>query len=1217
MRVRTLELVRYGAFEDRSVEFGTGLSLVLGGNETGKSTTLDALADLLWSIPLHSSRSFRFSRQALVLGATLLLPDEVELRVERVASGLSNTATGAGITAVWQGDGDDRALWKTSFGLSHEALRAGGRDLCQAKGDLASLIFQARSGHSVHGILEDLSARADALYKSHRNNRNVEARRALTEYQDAVAEAEQAMARAHQVMDVRAALERAAGDLALRRAEAERAKSEHDTWSAKLRVAGDVRDLAHVRARAAELRAAGPCLVGDDLAVWDDVTQRLQSLDDDMADVVRQREEVGRQSAAITVEHDVLAEQSAITLLGRECTARVQDAANAEESLAKADRLDADALERLISLTSAADLSVEEALSRLWLGEDRVAELDTVASDLDHANAVLSASEDKLADALERETADSADPTAAPPEHVAALREALDSLKAPGSASTAFGEALNAAHRATTEHAELLTRAGLPVRTDLGAVPSLDTVKTSGDRLVACEGTVRDARAASATAAQRAGDLEQRLRTNGDGGVPDPAAVVDARTERDKLVDDVVRAWVAGVPASDAPNLPVEAERAIRQADRVADLLSEHREAAAARAGLVVQAAAAGAEAAEAAEAFDTAVSELAAARQDWTAVWQQAGVPAPPPAEAVAHRALLLDALAAEGRARAARDLAEDLRPQVERQRAYLAELLARAGRPRPGADLDSSLTAAEKLLAEDGEARESRAVAKRMRELRETAQTSRDQALARRDSADAKWKHTLDVIGLPVVEPVGWYRRRDVVDQARALHTEANQRREEAHRLHGRHQGFVEELSRVAALLGTDVVADHTETTALLSDRLLSAQQAKTRSDDFDDQLTALETRIQDIERQRQPALDELATLEHRAGTDDLDQAAGRGRLLADLEEQAARHTGVIRSALPDLDVEQLVSDLAQADTESLDFEAESAERLARAAGEAHEQAMADHVRFSQQYQELTTRPGAAELHARAEEKLAALAEHVEEYLVVEIQRTILRDELDAYERKHASPLLDAAGRILEELTDGRYVALRPLHGKDGRSLRIVGADEQAHAFDELSEGTADQAFLALRLAGIASLQESRVARGLPALPVVLDDVLMTFDDVRAAAAIRVMSRLAERWQIIVLSHHTHIGRIAADLRLDNLTVSELVTPAVLKPTRDPEEVRAAIREGTALDEVAPAHPARPTPAQDLTAVRTWARQNGFQVKERGRVPNDVIKAYEAANT
>ena len=35
-----------------------------------------------------------------------------------------------------------------------------------------------------------------------------------------------------------------------------------------------------------------------------------------------------------------------------------------------------------------------------------------------------------------------------------------------------------------------------------------------------------------------------------------------------------------------------------------------------------------------------------------------------------------------------------------------------------------------------------------------------------------------------------------------------------------------------------------------------------------------------------------------------------------------------------------------------------------------------------------------------------------------------------------------------------------------------------------------------------------------------------------------------------------------------------------------------------------------------QDYTAVRAWAKDNGYQVSERGRVPASIIDAYEAAH-
>jgi hypothetical protein len=34
------------------------------------------------------------------------------------------------------------------------------------------------------------------------------------------------------------------------------------------------------------------------------------------------------------------------------------------------------------------------------------------------------------------------------------------------------------------------------------------------------------------------------------------------------------------------------------------------------------------------------------------------------------------------------------------------------------------------------------------------------------------------------------------------------------------------------------------------------------------------------------------------------------------------------------------------------------------------------------------------------------------------------------------------------------------------------------------------------------------------------------------------------------------------------------------------------------------------------DLSAVRTWARENGFSVSDRGRVSSEVLAAYDSAN-
>jgi hypothetical protein len=45
------------------------------------------------------------------------------------------------------------------------------------------------------------------------------------------------------------------------------------------------------------------------------------------------------------------------------------------------------------------------------------------------------------------------------------------------------------------------------------------------------------------------------------------------------------------------------------------------------------------------------------------------------------------------------------------------------------------------------------------------------------------------------------------------------------------------------------------------------------------------------------------------------------------------------------------------------------------------------------------------------------------------------------------------------------------------------------------------------------------------------------------------------------------------------------------------------------------AAARSARKPGAVDAVAVRDWARENGIDVKDRGRVPADIVAKYQAA--
>ncbi len=414
-------------------------------------------------------------------------------------------------------------------------------------------------------------------------------------------------------------------------------------------------------------------------------------------------------------------------------------------------------------------------------------------------------------------------------------------------------------------------------------------------------------------------------------------------------------------------------------------------------------------------------------------------------------------------------------------------------------------------------------------------------------------------------------------------------------------------------------------------LEQRLDASRTDQRSASQLDRRIADLARGAEEASQRRGQASSVLDDLRHEVGLvgpqedpQALAEAAERGREAEKLAACARQAEATIRAAVPHSDLEVLVKELADVDDATLAADLATARTQLAEATEAHGAALAGVGETRAQVKRLEEAPSAGDLHARAQEKLALVAECAERYVVLRVQHDILRRELEAYERRHASPMLADAGRLLETLTAGRFVALRAVDRGDQRTLAVVRADEEELEPHELSEGTADQVYLALRLAGIDQLQRERCAAGQVPLPVVLDDVLMAFDDQRAQAALRVMAELAEQWQVVVLTHHEHLAEVAASAGLASVQVSRLPDPAGLRTDRDPEQIRATgdvpaqrqaartgpgTRAGTGVGATVVASD------YDRAVVREWARANGFEVGDRGRIPAEVLDAYRRA--
>jgi uncharacterized protein YhaN len=87
------------------------------------------------------------------------------------------------------------------------------------------------------------------------------------------------------------------------------------------------------------------------------------------------------------------------------------------------------------------------------------------------------------------------------------------------------------------------------------------------------------------------------------------------------------------------------------------------------------------------------------------------------------------------------------------------------------------------------------------------------------------------------------------------------------------------------------------------------------------------------------------------------------------------------------------------------------------------------------------------------------------------------------------------------------------------------------------EMSKGTREQLFLALRIAAI----ERYVATSGP-VPVIFDDVFIESDEPRSERIFEALGELATNTQVIVLTHHHHLIEVGRRALKDKLRVSDL---------------------------------------------------------------------------
>jgi len=165
------------------------------------------------------------------------------------------------------------------------------------------------------------------------------------------------------------------------------------------------------------------------------------------------------------------------------------------------------------------------------------------------------------------------------------------------------------------------------------------------------------------------------------------------------------------------------------------------------------------------------------------------------------------------------------------------------------------------------------------------------------------------------------------------------------------------------------------------------------------------------------------------------------------------------------------------------------------------------------------------AGDAAAEAAAHLEQVRALTQRYVRVQLASNVLKREIERYRERHRAPVLQVAAEMFQRLTLGAYSGLDVEYGADDEPVLVcVRADDKHVSVPALSTGTRDQLYLALRLASIEHLSAHKEP-----MPLILDDILVHFDDERARAALSLLADFAATTQVLFFTHHRRLCELA----------------------------------------------------------------------------------------
>jgi uncharacterized protein YhaN len=1144
---------------------------VYGENEAGKSSALRAIRAALFGVPHQTMDDFRHRYQDLRVGAVIRDGSGMELAFVR-RKGRKDTLLNADeLLGPHPDDTLDRFLghvdgdtFLRTFAIGHDELQQGGQELSSLRGLMGESLFAAGLGRVLGGasladVLGQFESEASDL---HGKRKSAAIAVAKKEYEQARDEKRRAELSSSRWQSLRDELEQARADQEEVR---EHLKELRTRLQRTVRIRNSLKYIAERKRLLADLDALRDVVVLPETYSIEDRGQGQLELRHIRQEIVKLERELHgpsgwqAQLARITVPTGLLEHQDRIRALEKRLGAHLKADHDMELLRVKCVEWAAQVKKRLrdLGLADPADVAAFRITS-----ERRVV-IQNLASDEKQrraAPAELAArrreSERKLAEQLAqldrlgtaRDTTD-LDLACAQTRKRGDLEETLAGLR-------------QRIQLVEADAARKLKSLGLWNGPLADVVDCVVPLKETVERFETSFAAIQEqlavrATSISETAAELADVRREILTLDKTEPVPAEQDLHDQRVHRDQGWRLVRRAWLEGLAADD-PEVVAYAgsdllanvyQQSVAQADALADRLRREADRVAHRAERRVRQASLEKRLADLEEQVASLRADERQLQEDWTSQWKAAGIVPLTPREMRGwlerHTALgnvirELDELTHQYQRTEERY--QECRQRVVNCLAVLQEPLT-----QPVDSLNRVLELAERLLRREKENAAQRSQSERdIDRYRHEVDALRDaeqQATEELAAWQIDWWSAMRSIGCPEDAPAAQVNERlrqldelfKQIDDLEGMETRIQHIRDDA-------RVFTEDVRVICGLVAPDLVSSPIEVAAQqLLERL---KQAHDDHIQFGSLTKQIEKSGHDVKqaRAREAELNErLAEFLRIAGVDAIDElprveqasqaVVGHRRRLREVESQ-------LRELGGGLTIDQLVEAAEGRDADELDAEITELNELIERLDRDREDKAARIRELENACRESDGSAVAAEADQRGLGILSRIHARADRYLRLRLATALLRQQIEKYRAENQDPLLALAGKLFARLTCHEFAGLRTEYDERDQPVIIgVRANGEPVSVPGMSDGTRDQLYLALRLGYL----ERRLLQHSP-LPLIVDDILVNFDDSRALATLQVLAELSRKTQIIFFTHHRHLVELAESCGSTDVFVHQL---------------------------------------------------------------------------